>query len=272
MPSFPGDSNGRVARNVWERGRIAGDINGQPQLSEGLVSPSDLALVAGDITDEIIVYLARRGLMVQLRSQADASLFAAFFAQDNSYGRNTDNGAEHRRTTPPADQLVDTKAVPGDRPSERTFDGEFASQICTQLDPLLPTGPIRELFHLCAHKTRKRLAVRDAAEAIGVAPRKLAGLLKDAGYPGPDEVIRWFRLLHAIWLLSRTPRRSVEAVAKSLSYASGPSLSNTMKSMLGVRSKELANGGGLNLALAHFRRLLREAKPTGATVTPLASV
>lgn len=232
------------------------------------------AVIVGTLVDADIIDLMRRGFTVRPFRDLETEIASLILGQTTVAAPLVGRNGEERRTLAGGERAVVEKQVAigesGIRASaERTYDGEFASQICAQLDPLLTNGPIREFFHLCARKTRKRFTVDEAAEAAGIGRQQLTTTLQDAGYPGPDDVIRWFRLLHAVWLLSRTPRRSVDAVAKALSYASGPSLSNAMKHAFDMRPTELAKHGGLSLALAQFRRRLRDARPAEPHTEPL---
>lgn len=218
------------------------------------------ALIIGPLTDQAIVELMRRGLAVRPFLSLDSVLTGLFVGQSTDVAKPVHERANGDRTSPSAQERPVEIGVAPSKVPDRTYDGEFASQICKQLDPSLPNGPIREFFHLCAAKTRKRLTVDQAAQAIGVERVRLSLLLGEGGYPEAHEVLRWMRLLHACWLLSRTPKRSVEEVAKSLAFASGPSMSNTMSNVLGVRPAALAERGGYNTVLAQFRRKLDQAQ------------
>jgi AraC-like DNA-binding protein len=203
------------------------------------------ALIVAPLAESDIVDLMRRGFTVRPFRSVDSTLASLVLGQPREVEATPQRRVEPvERPTPIAD---------------RTYTGEFASQICVRLDPSLPNGPIRDFFHLCARKTRNRLSVDQAAQAIGVERSRLSALLRDGRYPAADEVIRWMRLLHAVWLLSRTPRRSVEEIAKALDFASGPSMSNTMKNVLGSRPTELEKEGGYDLVFATFRRTLDRA-------------
>jgi AraC-like DNA-binding protein len=218
------------------------------------------ALIVAPLAESDIVDLVRRGFTVRPFLAVDSALAALVFGQNGDDAQLSLQAVRDNHVVTPASDRPSQPAERAPQPTDRTYTGEFASQICTRLDPSLPNGPIREFVHLCARKTRNRLSVHQAAQAIGIERSRLNALLREAGYPTADEVIRWMRLLHAVWLLSRTPRRSVKEVARALEFASGPSMSNTMKNVLGARPTELGERGGFDFVFATFRRNLDQTK------------
>jgi|HubBroStandDraft_6_1064221.scaffolds.fasta_scaffold46425_1 AraC-like DNA-binding protein len=266
-------SNGRSTQRLLESERTVRDFTGRSPRDDGRSHSYAAVLVIGPLTDDDIADFARAGRTVKTFLEIDESLAALVLGRP----RETEPQPRESPRTEPLGQVPDNHAGAVDRvrgisqEQVSTHDGVFASEISTQLDPLLPTGPIRELFRLSARKTRKKLTVLQAAEAIGVEREKLTAMLREAGFPSPNEVIRQHRLLHAAWLLGRTPKRTVEEIATALGFASGAVLTHAMRTSMGAAPTKLEERGGFRLALAQFRRTLQGSRPNESREQPPAS-
>jgi len=259
-------TNGSSAPRLPASDRIARDFSGSPARDNGHASSYAAVLVIGPLTDNDIADFVRAGHAVRPFLEIDESLAALVLgsARENRLPLREIPSADSMGPAKEPRAGESGKAASVVQEQVSTHDSAFATDVCAQLDSLVPSGPIRELFRLSARKTRKRLTALQAAEAIGIEREKLTSLLRDAGFPPPQEVIRQHRLLHASWLFGRTPRRTVDEVAKALGFASGPVLSNAMRASMGAPPKELEKRGGFRLAIAQFKRVLQGAKPNEA--------
>jgi AraC-like DNA-binding protein len=274
MPLATNGSNGRGTDHS-EAMRSVGETRVHARDDERPASYAG-ALILAPLAESDIIDLVRRGFTVRPFLGLDSVFAALALGQCADATKSAfDPDRSDRATTATPSSRSDSTERSAERSAQvaadRTYTGEFASQICTRLDPSLPSGPVRDFFHLCARKTRRRLTVDQAAQAIGIERTKLTALLNEARYPAADEVIRWLRLLHAVWLLNRTPRRSIDEVAKALDFASGPSMSNTMKNVLGMRPTEIAERGGYDLVAVTFRRMLEQVKDRPPSAEPHAT-
>src|SRR5581483_916773 len=216
--------------------RSVRDYTGEPASETERKAAYAAVLVIGPISDSEVADFARAGRTVRTFLEIDESLAALVLGRVNEANLTTRPSANGDSVPQRGDSRTGESERARSTPEHvLTHDSTFASEVCAQLDPLLPNGPIRELFHLSARKTRKRLSVLQASEALGVEREKLTTMLHEAGLPAPNEVIRQHRLLHAAWLLGRTPKRTVEEVATALGFASGPVLGNAMKVSMGAR-------------------------------------
>jgi AraC-like DNA-binding protein len=93
--------------------------------------------------------------------------------------------------------------------------------------------------------------VPELARRAGCSARTLRRTLAAAGLPSPEQLLVWRRLLHAARLLE-DGARSVQGVARALQLSSGAALRKSLRTVAGLRPRELAAGGGLRLLAARF--------------------
>jgi AraC-like DNA-binding protein len=93
--------------------------------------------------------------------------------------------------------------------------------------------------------------VPELARRAGCSPRTLRRTLCAAGLPSPEQLLAWRRLLHAARLLE-DPARSAESVARTLELSSGAALRKTLRTMAGLRPRDLAARGGVRVVAARF--------------------
>lgn len=220
------------------------------------------ALVIGRLGNADILAFHERGLTVRPFKRFDSALAALLLSEP---GTPLDQSGPPPRAPEQADDAstsekpLDSSGRRHSSSPDRMPDEGFAVAMRTELDQALPDGSIREFFRFCALRSRRKLNPSEVAEAIGVDRDQFTQVLEESGYPTAEVVIRWFRILRASWFLTRTPPRSASEVASALYFSSGAVLGNTMKATIGMRPRELKANGGFNVALAHFRRVLREA-------------
>ncbi|HEY5550931.1 MAG TPA: helix-turn-helix domain-containing protein [Opitutaceae bacterium] len=120
-----------------------------------------------------------------------------------------------------------------------------------KLDPILPPQA-RRLFEYLLEKGEEQLTIEQAAAAVGVARRTLEKRLARLGYPAPETLIGWCRLLLAAHLLEEQGR-TFDEVALELSFPSGMALRSMLKRYTGVSGREARTGEGpVALVLTHL--------------------
>jgi hypothetical protein len=251
-----GASNGDHARHLRDPAVATAD---EVPVDRTLYSA---ALVIGRLGNADILAFHERGLTVRPFKRFDSALAALLLGEP---GTPLDQSVPLPRAPEQADDASmrekphDSSGRRHSNPPDRMPDEGFAVAMRTELDQAIPEGPIREFFRFSALRSRRKLSPSEVAEAIGVDRDQITKLLEESGYPTAEAVIRWFRILRAAWFLTRTPPRSATEVASALYFSSGAVLGNAMKATIGMRPRELKAGGGFNVVLAQFRRVLREA-------------
>lgn len=123
-------------------------------------------------------------------------------------------------------------------------------ELIEQLREVLPVCVQRWLEPVLRSPLEPR-TVTELARRAGCSPRTLRRTLAAAGLPSPEQLLGWRRLLHAARLLE-DPGRSVESVARTLDLSSGAALRKTLRSVAGLRPRDLAPGHGVRLVAARF--------------------
>ncbi len=100
------------------------------------------------------------------------------------------------------------------------------------------------------------VTVAMAAQAIGVSRKTLFIWCAEAGYPAPQQMLGWSRLL-AVATLLEDEGRQVDHIAHDLEFPSGSALRNMMQRYCGLTPNELRNAG----ATAEVGRRYRAAIP-----------
>ena len=133
------------------------------------------------------------------------------------------------------------------------------------LRPHLPAEAVPILDYVI-ERAESPLTIDEAAAAIGIARRTLYRRLDRLGYPPPETLIGWCRLLLAAQLLE-DQGRTYDDVAMSLSFPSGMALRSMLKRYVGVTGRRAREGSGpLALVLGHLTQRLT-TPPSGAPTT-----
>ena len=116
-------------------------------------------------------------------------------------------------------------------------------------DPL-----IRDAMLLAVARAHQRLAPEGLARLLGTPRRTLAHRLHAAGYPSPQRLLTWGRLVVAAHLLEQK-HRSADRVATTLHFPSGSAFRNTCQRYLHATPGQIRARGGSTYVL---RTLLRQ--------------
>jgi AraC-like DNA-binding protein len=130
-----------------------------------------------------------------------------------------------------------------------------ARRMLERLEPVLPPQS-RPLFEYLLENGEEPLTIEQAAAAVGVARRTLEKRLSRLGYPAPETLIGWCRLLLAAHLLEEQGR-TFDEVALQLSFPSGMALRSMLKRYTGVSGRAAREGQGpVALVLTHLTEQL----------------
>jgi D-alanyl-D-alanine carboxypeptidase/D-alanyl-D-alanine-endopeptidase (penicillin-binding protein 4) len=132
---------------------------------------------------------------------------------------------------------------------ERALAAARAGKVACALEGRFPEKTVAVVSWAVEHAQDDPSVARYAA-ANGLSPRGLATLLRASELPPPGRLLMWGRLLQAGAFLARD-RRTVEATAHRLGYATAGALARAMKRETGRTPAEVARRGGL--AYVHGR-------------------
>lgn len=136
-----------------------------------------------------------------------------------------------------------------------------ARRMTEVLSPVLPPEA-RKLIEYILAEGDAPLSIEQAAAAVGIGRRTLEKRLSRLGYPAPETLIGWCRLLLAAQLLE-DQGRSFDDVAIELEFPSGMALRSMLKRYTGVTGREARTGPGpVALVLQHLTQKLRTPQAT----------
>jgi AraC-like DNA-binding protein len=146
-----------------------------------------------------------------------------------------------------------------------------------QLRPIVPPKAL-PILQFLLEQGDAPLSIDEAAAAVGLARRTLEKRLASLGYPPPETLIGWCRLLIAAHLLEDNAR-TFDEVALALDFPSGMALRSMLKRYTGVTGREVRDGSGpVALILRHLTDRLntpqaahavaRSLEPNGVPVRP----
>ena len=117
----------------------------------------------------------------------------------------------------------------------------------------------RDAALACVARAHERLSPEKLSRLLGVRRRALTDRLVRAGFPAPQRLIAWGRLIVAARLLE-DPDRKVDGIAMTLDFPSGSAFRNTCQRYLGATPQELRARGGADYVVSAFLNTI----PNGA--------
>lgn len=123
------------------------------------------------------------------------------------------------------------------------------SQTLKDIDPI-----VRDATLLCVTRAHERLAPEGLARLIALPRRTVSQHLMQSGFPPPQRLITWGRLIVAAHLLEDR-HRSADRIAAALDFPSGSAFRNTCKRYLHATPNEVRVRGGAGYVL---RAMLRQ--------------
>lgn len=129
---------------------------------------------------------------------------------------------------------------------------------------LAPLDPfLRDTVMIAVTRLHEHLTPDTLARALGVSRRALSRHLQDSGFPPPQQLLGWARLIFAAHMLE-TRTRSADSAAQALGYASGSAFRNICRRYVGATPQEIRSRGGARFVLDAMLARSR----SGASATP----
>lgn len=114
---------------------------------------------------------------------------------------------------------------------------------------LAPLDPfLRDAIMIAVTRLHEHLSPDMLAAALGVSRRALSRHLQEAGFPPPQQLLGWARLIVAAHMLE-THSRSADSAAEALGYPSGSSFRNICRRYVGATPQEIRARGGAQFVL-----------------------
>lgn len=125
----------------------------------------------------------------------------------------------------------------------------------------------RDATLIAITRAHQRLTPQQLASVLGIRRRALASRLETAGFPPPQRLITWGRLIVAAQLLEDV-ERSADSVAMALDFPSGSAFRNTCQRYVRRTPLEIRRDGGARCVIAAMiaelavgRRMAGAARP-----------
>lgn len=142
--------------------------------------------------------------------------------------------------------------------AETTVD--LTCRVKEVLNELVPVQ-LHDFFMYCVRYSAKGVTVDSAAIRLRRNRKTIANWLSSANLPSPHKIVGWGRVLTASRLLEDSSR-SLEQVARELSFLSGTALRSMIKRYLGVNPEVVRQEGGFEYALPRFVSALKAGGET----------
>jgi AraC-like DNA-binding protein len=126
-------------------------------------------------------------------------------------------------------------------------------------DRLGPVQPlVRDAVLVCVTRAHTRLTSHRLADILSTSRRTLVTQLMRDGFPPPQKLISWGRLVMASQMLEDR-NRSADSVARILDFPSGSAFRNTCRRYLGATPQEVRARGGAQFAVGAFLKAVGRA-------------
>jgi AraC-like DNA-binding protein len=138
---------------------------------------------------------------------------------------------------------------------EQSESKSLAGMVRRSLDGIDPA--VSDAVLLAISRAHERLSPADLGRLLALPRRAVLQRLAAAGFPPPQRLLTWGRLILAAHLLEDR-HRSADRVALTLDFPSGSAFRNTCQRYLGATPGEIRSGGGAAFVL---RTLLAQVQP-----------
>ena len=118
---------------------------------------------------------------------------------------------------------------------------------------------VREAVLLSVTRAHERVSPTQLAELLALHRRTLGKRLAAAGFPPPQRLITWGRIIVAAHMLE-DPNRSANSVASALDFPSGSAFRNTCQRYLHATPEKIRARGGANYAVKALLRSVRDSQ------------
>jgi AraC-like DNA-binding protein len=118
--------------------------------------------------------------------------------------------------------------------------------LLTDVSPL-----VRDAVLVSVTRAHLRLTSQKLSEICGASKTSLLRALDKAGFPHPQKLLAWGRLMVAAQMLEEG-ERAADAVARQLDFPSGSAFRNTCQRYLGATPHEMKQKGGAAWVVSRF--------------------
>jgi transcriptional regulator GlxA family with amidase domain len=133
----------------------------------------------------------------------------------------------------------------------------LGSAVRRSLDSIDPS--VREAVLLAVTRAHERISPTHLAELLALHRRTLGKRLAAAGFPPPQRLITWGRIIVAAHMLEER-NRSANSIAASLDFPSGSAFRNTCQRYLHATPEKIRALGGAGYAVKTLLRSVRDAQ------------
>jgi AraC-like DNA-binding protein len=133
-----------------------------------------------------------------------------------------------------------------------------ARTVASLVRPLLvsQTALVRDAVLVAVTRAHLRLTSQKLAEICGASKTALLRALDKAGFPHPQKLLAWGRLMVAAQMLEEGDR-AADAVARHLDFPSGSAFRNTCQRYVGATPHEMKAKGGAAWVVSRFKDSLK---------------
>lgn len=142
----------------------------------------------------------------------------------------------------------------------RSIAGVVRHKLPTDVRPLL-----RDALLIAVTRAHERLSPEGLARLLTVSRRTLAQRLQEAGFPPPQRLLTWGRLIVAAHLLEDR-NRSADSVAHVLDFPSGSAFRNTCQRYLQSTPQQIREKQGATFVIATLLGILGTPAAMGEDV------
>jgi AraC-like DNA-binding protein len=138
--------------------------------------------------------------------------------------------------------------------AESTSLGAAVRRSLDSIDP-----SVREAVLLAVTRAHERISPEQLAELLALHRRTLSKRLSAAGFPSPQRLITWGRVIVAAHMLEDR-NRSANSVANALDFPSGSAFRNTCQRYLHATPEKIRKLGGAAHAVRTLLRAVQDAR------------
>jgi AraC-like DNA-binding protein len=129
---------------------------------------------------------------------------------------------------------------------------------------------VREAVLLAVTRAHERITPTQFAELLALHRRTLGKRLAAAGFPPPQRLITWGRLIVAAYMLEESAR-SANSIASALDFPSGSAFRNTCQRYLHATPEKIRARGGAAYAVKALLRSVSDSQQIRTTPTTAVS-
>src|SRR3954468_21558626 len=141
----------------------------------------------------------------------------------------------------------------------------LGSAVRRSLETIDPS--VREAVMLAVTRAHERISPTQLAELLALHRRTLSKRLNAAGFPPPQRLITWGRIIIAAHMLEDR-HRSANSIATALDFPSGSAFRNTCQRYLHATPEKIRSRGGAVYAVKTLLRGVSDSQHIRSVTTP----